>query len=76
MVQIHTNECNPENDIDSNHHIIQIQHDVAHLYEENGRHLITIPQSRLTWLWQQYHLAIDTQHGLEPPTQSFETEIV
>ena len=76
MVQIHTNECNPKNDIDSNHYIIQTQHEVAHLYEKNGRHLITIPQTRLTWLWQQYHLAIDTQHGLEPPTQSFETKIV
>jgi hypothetical protein len=28
------------------------------------------------WLWKQYQLAKNTTHGLEPPTQSFETEIV
>ena len=28
------------------------------------------------WLWKQYHLATNTPHSLEPPTQSFEIEIV
>ena len=28
------------------------------------------------WPWKQYQLAKNTTHGLEPSTQSFETEIV
>ncbi len=28
------------------------------------------------WLWKQYQLAKNITHGLEPTTQSFETEIV
>ena len=45
-------------------------------YEDNDRHLITIPKTRLLWLWKQYHQAKNTPHSLEPPTQSFETKIV
>ena len=66
----------PESDIETSTNSIQTQFDVAHIYEDNGRHLITIPKKRLLWLWKQYHLAINTPHSLKPPTQSFETEIV
>ena len=73
---ISTNECNPESDIETNTNTIQTQFDVAHIYKDNGRHLITISKTRLIWLWKQYHQAKNTPHSLEPPTQSFETEIV
>jgi hypothetical protein len=76
LAHISMNECNPENDIETNSDTIQIQFDVAHIYEDNGRHLITTPKTRLMWLWNQYQLAKNTTHGLEPTTQSFETEIV
>ena len=69
-------ECNPENDIETNTNIIQTQFDVARIFEDNGRHHITIPQNRLKWLWKQYQDAKHTPHALEPPTKSFETEIV
>ena len=73
---ISINECNPDNDIETTSATIQIQFDVAHIYEDTGRHLITIPKTRLQWLWKQYHMSHNTTHGLQPPTQSFETEIV
>ena len=76
LVHISIHECNPESDIETNTSTIQTQLDVAHIYEDNGRHLITIPKTRLDWLWKQYQLAKDLPHGLEPTTQSFETEIV
>jgi hypothetical protein len=76
MAHISIYECNPESDIETNANTIQIHFDVAHIYEDNGRHLITIPKTRLHWLWKQYQLGKNTPHGLEPPTQSFETEIV
>ena len=76
LAHISITECNPENDIETNSNTIQIQFDVAHIYEDNGRHLITIPKTRLIWLWKQYQLAKNTTHGLEPVTQPFETEIV
>jgi hypothetical protein len=76
LAHISINECNPKNDIKTNSDTIQTRFDVAHIYEDNGRHLITIPKARLTWLWKQYQLAKNTSHGLEPSTQSFETEIV
>ena len=76
LAHISINECNPENDIETNSDTIQIQFDVAHIYESNGRHLITIPKTRLMWLWKQYQMAKNTAHGLEPTTQPFETEIV
>ena len=60
----------------ANTNTIQTQFDVAHIYEDNGRHLITIPKTRLLWLLKQYQHAKHTPHGLEPPTQTFETEIV
>ena len=76
LAHISINECNPESDIKTNTNTIQTHFDVAHIYEDNGRHLVTIPKTRLLWLWKQYHQAKNTPHRLEPPTQPFETEIV
>jgi hypothetical protein len=76
MAHISIHECNPESDIETSKNTIQMHFDVAHIYEDKGRHLITIPKTRLHWLWKQYQLAQNTPHGLEPPTQPFETEIV
>ena len=50
LVHISITECNPENDIETNSNTIQTQFDVAHIYEDNGRHLITILKTRLLWL--------------------------
>ena len=47
LSHISTNECNPKNDIRTNTYTIQTQNDVTHIYEETGRHLITIPNDRL-----------------------------
>ena len=76
LAHISINECNPENDIETNTNTIQTHFDVAHIYEDNGRHLTTIPKTRLHWLWKQYQLAKNNPHRLEPPTQPFETEMV
>ena len=50
LAHISINECNPENDIETNTNTIQTHFDVAHIYEDNGRHLTTIPKTRLHWL--------------------------
>ena len=76
MAHISINNCNPESDIETTINTIQTHFDVAHIYEDNGRHLTTIPKTRLHWLWKQYQLAKNTPHGLEPPTQPFETKMV
>jgi hypothetical protein len=55
LISISTNECNPDNDIDNHTPTIQLQHDCAHIYEQHGKHLITIPTDRLKWLWIQYN---------------------
>jgi hypothetical protein len=47
MSHISINECNPKNDIETYFDTIQTQFDVAHIYEDTGRHLITIPKTRL-----------------------------
>ncbi len=74
--QISVIECNPEKDITTVKNTIQTQNEVTHIYEDTGRHLITIPTTRLKWLWQQYNKAIYSTHGLVLPTQPFETEVV
>ena len=76
LVYISTNECNPERDIKVDTHTIQTQNDVAHIYEETRKYLITIPIDRLKWLWKQYIQSLNRPHGLISSTQSFETEIV
>ena len=68
--------CNPDNDIACTQNTIQSQHGVSHIYDNDGRHLITIPEQRLNWLCEQYHTALGHPHNLEPPTQSFEQEVV
>ena len=69
---IHITECNPDNDIAYTQPTIQSQHGASHFYAENGRHLITIPEQKLHWLWGQYQNALHQSHNLEPPIQSFE----
>ena len=76
LTHISINECNLENDIKVSTNTIQTQNDVAHIYEDTVRHLITIIDNRLEWLWKQYTTAKNNHHGLIPPTQTFETEIV
>ena len=53
LYKIHINECNPEDDIECTQYTIQTQYDNAHIYDILGRHLITIPETRLKWLWDQ-----------------------
>ena len=76
LAHISINECNSEKDIKVDTCTIQIQNDVAHIYEEIGKHLITIPIDRLKWLWKQYTQSQNRPNGLIPPIQSFLTKIV
>ena len=74
LAHISINECNPEKDIKIDK--CATQNDSANIYEEIGKHLITISIERLKWLWKQYTQSQNRPNGLIPPTQSFETEIV
>ena len=76
LCQINIHECNPDSDIACTQPTIQSQHGTSHIYDEDGRHIITIPEQRLQWLWEQYQNALPQSHNLEPPTQSFEKEVV
>jgi hypothetical protein len=76
LVNVSIFECNPENDIITTVNTIQVFHDSAYLYNSIGTHLHTIPLYRLKWLWNQYHKAIPSLPPLEPPLQSFETEVI
>ena len=76
LCHIHINECNPDNDIACTQNTIQTEHGVSHIYDSDIRHLITIPEQRLNWLWDQYQNALSRQITLEPPPQSFEQEVV
>ena len=75
LCHISINECNPDNDIACTQNIIQSQRGVSHIYNNDGRHLTTIPEVRLQWLWKQYQNALNKPHNLEPPTQTFEQEV-
>ena len=75
LCRININECNPDIDIALTQPTIQSQHGASHIYDEEGRHLITIPEQRLQWLWKQYQNALHQPHNLEPPIQSFEQEV-
>jgi ribonuclease HI len=57
-------------------HTIQVLHNSAFLYDSNGQHLHTIPITRLKWLWDQYNHSLPHLPTLEPPLQSFKTEII
>jgi hypothetical protein len=54
LVTIFITECNIEKDIIIFVNTIQIQNDLALIYDIIGKHLITIPSIRLNWLWNQY----------------------
>ena len=74
--QISIVECNPKRDKATNINTIQTQDESTHIYDDTGKYLITIPTTRLTWLWAQYHNVIHKPHGLVLPTQPFETEVI
>jgi hypothetical protein len=76
LIQINLNECNPDKNIKTTQPIIQVINDEAYIFTELGNLLITIPKTRLEWLWKQYNTNLDTQHQLDPPRQSFTTEII
>jgi hypothetical protein len=76
LVKISITEYNPEYDIITIGHTIQVLHNSAYLYDQSGRHLHTIPLTRLKWLWAPYNHSISHLPTLEPPLQSFETEII
>jgi hypothetical protein len=76
LVNISTTECNPENDILTTGHTIQVLHNSAYLYDIDGRHLHTTSLTRLQWLWSQYQQSTTHLPLLEPPLQTFETEII
>ena len=76
LTHILINECNPEKDIKVDTYSIQTQNDVAHIYKEIRKYLITILIDRLKWLWKQYTQLQSRSHGLISPIQSFETKIV
>jgi hypothetical protein len=73
LINISITECNPEYDIITTGHTIQVLHDSAYLYDQNGRHLHTITLTRLKWLWNQYNQYMSQIPNLETPLQSFET---
>jgi hypothetical protein len=76
LVQINLNECNLDTDINTLEPTIQIIQDKALIFTNKGNHLITIPQNRLEWLWNQYTNNSNTHHQLDPPRQPFITEVI
>jgi hypothetical protein len=76
LIQINLNECNPETDINTTQPTIQIIQNKAQLFIDTGNLLLTIAKTRLEWLWKQYNINSNIQHQLDPPRQSFETEII
>jgi hypothetical protein len=76
FVQIYLSECNPDTDINIVEPTIQIIQDKALIFTNIGKHLITIPKKRLEWLWSQYNTNSNVHHQLDPPCQSFETEVI
>jgi hypothetical protein len=76
LVQINLNECNPNTNIDTTKPSIQIVQDKAFIYTNKGNHLITIPKSRLEWLWNQYTTNSIILQQLDPPKQPFETKLI
>jgi hypothetical protein len=60
LIQINLNECNPDSDIKTTQPTIQIIQEKAHIFTNNGNHLITIPKDRLEWLWKQYNTNLNS----------------
>jgi hypothetical protein len=76
LVQIHLNECIPNTDINTTEPTIQIIQDKALMFTNKGNLLITITKTRLEWLWNQYNINYNSHHQLDPPRQTFETEVI
>jgi hypothetical protein len=76
LIHISTEECHPSRDINTTQPTIILTHNQAHIYQDNGKYLLTIPITRLQWLWIQYHFAQQQPQFLEPPLQSFEMEVM
>jgi hypothetical protein len=76
LIQINLNECNPDIYINILEPTIQIIQDKALIFTNKGNHLITISTNRLEWLWNQYNTNSNAHHQLDPPCQSFVTEII
>ena len=75
LYHIHINECNPTDNIAYTQSTIQTQHHKTHIYDNNERHLITIHEPTQRFSLDQFHLALNRLHNLEPPTQPFETKL-
>jgi hypothetical protein len=67
LIQIHIHESNPDMDIKTTQPTIQLICDEAHIFTNTGNLLITIPKTRLEWLWKQYNSNLSTQQHLNPP---------
>jgi hypothetical protein len=76
LIHISNEECHPSRDINTTQPTITITHNQAYLYQDNGKYLLTIPTTRLKWLWTQYHFAQQQPQFLEPPLQPFEMEVI
>lgn len=50
LIHISTNECNPKLDIITNQPTIKTIHNQVHIYQEDGKYLITLPITTLKWL--------------------------
>ena len=55
---------------------MQINNEQADLYDDTGKHFITISTTKLKWLWQQYNKASYSSHSLVSQTQSFQKEVI
>jgi hypothetical protein len=66
LIQIHIHESNPNKDIKTTQPTIQLICDKAHIFTDIGNFSITIPKTRLEWLWKQYNINLGTQHHLDP----------
>jgi hypothetical protein len=76
LITISNEECHPNRDISTTQPTITTIHNQANIYQDNGKYLLTIPITRLQWLWQQYHSVQQHPQFLEPPLQPFETEVM
>ena len=75
---LNTKECNPDKDIITTKPTIQIQGAETNIYDQTGAYILTMPLTRLQWLWERYnqnqtHHMI---HFLNPPPHDFATKIL
>jgi hypothetical protein len=73
-----TKECNPDKDIITTKPTIQIQGTETNIYDPTGAYVLTMPLTRLQWLWERYSQSQTHPmlHFLNPPPQDFTTEIL